>query len=68
MFSTANLIVGIVTGAFGLAYFVYGKKQGRMAFMLCGIGLMAYPYLFSNIFVLVVIGLVLLALPFVFKE
>jgi len=36
--------------------------------MGAGIALMAYPYLFGNIIVLIVIGLLLLPLPFVFKE
>ena len=68
MFSAINLLVGIITGAFGLAYFVYGKKQSRMIFMVTGIALMAYPYLFGNIIVLIIIGVILLPLPFVFKE
>jgi len=63
-----NLFVGMITGVFGLAYFIYGKKQSKMIFMGAGIALMAYPYLFGNIIVLIVIGLLLLPLPFVFKE
>ena len=63
-----NLLVGIITGAFGLAYFIYGKKQSKMIFMVTGIALMVYPYLFSNIIALIIIGVVLLPLPFVFKE
>ena len=68
MFSAMNLLVGIVTGAFGLAYFIYGKKQSKMIFMVTGIALMVYPYLFSNIIVLIIIGIILLPLPFVLKE
>ena len=68
MFSTMNLIVGIVTGAFGLAYFVYGKKQGKLLFMISGIALMGYPYLVGNGVALILVGLVLLGLPFLFRE
>jgi hypothetical protein len=68
VFSTANIIIGIITGAFGLAYFVYGKKQAEMVFLVSGIGLMVYPYLFSNMALLIILGLVLLALPFVLKQ
>lgn len=68
MFSAMNLLVGIITGAFGMAYFIYGKKQSRLIFMGTGIALMVYPYLFSNVIVLIVIGVVLLPLPFVIKE
>ena len=68
MFSVTNILVWIITGTFGLAYFVYGKKQSKMIFMITGIALMVYPYLFSNSIVLIIIGVILLPLPFVFKE
>lgn len=68
MFSAMNLLVGIITGAFGLAYFIYGKKQSKMIFMVTGIALMVYPYLFGNMILLIIIGVVLLPLPFLFKE
>ena len=68
MFSVTNILVWIITGTFGLAYFVYGKKQSKMIFMITGIVLMVYPYLFSNSIVLIIIGVILLPLPFVFKE
>ena len=68
MFSVTNILVWIITGTFGLAYFVYGKKQSKMIFMITGIALMVYPYLFTNIIVLIIIGVILLPLPFVFKE
>jgi hypothetical protein len=68
VFSVTNILVWIITGTFGLAYFVYGKKQSKMIFMITGIALMVYPYLFTNIIVLIIIGVILLPLPFVFKE
>jgi hypothetical protein len=67
MFSTVNIIVGVIAGAIGLGYFVYGKKQGELVFLTSGIGLMVYPYLFSNGILLVVVGLALTALPFIVK-
>ena len=68
MFSAMNLFVGLIAGAFGLGYFIYGKKQSKMLFMVTGIALMVYPYIFGSTVLLSIIGLVLLALPFVFKE
>jgi hypothetical protein len=68
VFSTANIVIGIITGAFGLAYFVYGKKQSEMVFLVSGIGLMVYPYLFSSLALLIIVGLLLLALPFLLKQ
>jgi len=66
--STVKIIVWLVTGALGTGYFIYGKKQSSMAFMLSGIALGVYPYLFGNLIVLIVIGVVLAVVPFLVKE
>jgi hypothetical protein len=64
--SEAWLLWGVVFGAVGLAYFIYGKKQQRFVPLLCGIALMAFPYFISNTVLLVVVGLVLSAVPYFF--
>lgn len=66
MGSEASLIWGVVFGAIGLAYFVFGKRQQRFVPLLCGIGLMAFPYFVSNTIFLVIIGLVLSVIPYFF--
>ena len=63
-----NLMVGLITGAFGLGYFIYGRKQTKMIFLATGIVLMIYPYLLSNIVALTIAGVILLLLPFMFKQ
>jgi len=65
--SEASLLWGVVFGAVGLAYFVYGKKQQRFVPLLCGIGLMVFPYFMSNTVLLVVVGLALSAIPYFFR-
>lgn len=60
----AWLLVGIITGTFGLATFVYGKKQQKLVPMLAGITLCIYPYFFNSLMLIVVIGLVLIVIPF----
>ena len=60
-----GLLVGIVTGAFGMAYFVYGKRQSRIAPIISGVLLCIYPYFTENLFALCAIGALLLAAPFV---
>ena len=67
MDSGAVLLWGVVFGSVGLAYFVYGKKQGRFIPLLCGIGLMAFPYFISNTALLVVVGVALSVLPYFFR-
>jgi hypothetical protein len=65
--SEASLLLGVVFGAVGLAYFVYGKKQQRFVPLLCGIGLMVFPYFMSNTVLLIVVGLALSAIPYFFR-
>jgi len=65
--SEASLLWGVVFGAVGLAYFVYGKKQQRFVPLLCGIGLMAFPYFVSNTIALLLVGALLSAIPYLFR-
>lgn len=63
----ASLIAGVVTGAIGVGYLVYGKRQQRLVPFLAGIGLCAYPYMVDGLLLTVLIGVVLIALPFIVK-
>ena len=63
----STLMWGILFGSIGLGLFVYGKKQRAVVPLLCGIGLMVFPYFISNPYVLVLSGAVLVAVPFVIK-
>ena len=67
MMSTSTLIWGIIFGSIGLAFFVYGKKQKAFVPLFSGVGLMVVPYFISNIYFLVLSGIVLTALPFILK-
>jgi len=62
--STAQIIWGVIFGSIGLGYFIYGKKQQVAMPMICGLGLMVYPYFVSNTLLLVLLGLTLCALPY----
>jgi hypothetical protein len=62
--STASLLWGLLFGSIGLGFFVYGKKQRAVVPMLCGVALMIFPYFVSGIIVTIVIGTVLIAIPY----
>ena len=66
--NSANLIIGGIFNAIGLAAFVYGKKQSRMKPLVIGISLMVYPYLITDITMILVIGVILTAALFVFRD
>jgi hypothetical protein len=55
----------MLAGVFGMAYFVYGKRQAKVTPMIAGVLLCIYPYFFESVLWLVVVGLLLLAAPFV---
>lgn len=57
------LVYGLL-GVVGLGYFMYGKKQQMIIPLVCGFCLMIYPYFVSNSILLVLIGCVLLGLPY----
>lgn len=59
-----GLVVGLIVGAFGAAYFVYGKRREKISFIVSGIALCVYPYLSDSPFVLIALGALFLAFPF----
>jgi hypothetical protein len=60
-----TLIIGIVTGALGAGYVVYGWRQARYAPLFSGLGLCAYSYFVQGWLWLCVIGAALAVAPFV---
>ena len=60
-----TLAIGLLTGAIGVGYFMYGKRQTKFVPLLAGMALCVYPYFVDSALWLVVIGAVLLAAPFV---
>ena len=57
------ILISIIFGIIGLAYFVYGKKQNGY-FAAFGIALMAYPYAIHSVFWVVLLGIVFTLAPF----
>lgn len=65
---TNTIILATIFGAIGFAYMVYGKKQERYVSFFCGLGLCVFPYFIRNSFAALVVGLILLGLPFQIRE
>jgi hypothetical protein len=60
-----SLFVGLIAGVFGMAYFVYGKRQTKLSAMIAGVMLCIYPYFIDSLLWLCVVGVLLLIVPFV---
>jgi hypothetical protein len=58
------LLWGLLFGSIGLGFFIYGKKQRAVVPLVCGLTLMVFPYFVSNMWLLVGIGIVLIAIPY----
>ncbi len=63
----STLLWGVVFGAIGLGYFLYARKQRAPVPLVCGVALMVIPYLISNNWVLVLVGVVLIAAPYLVR-
>jgi hypothetical protein len=55
--NAANLIGGLIFGSIGFVAFIYGKRMNLWKPMVCGLGLMIFPYFVSNTVVMYAIGL-----------
>jgi len=64
MADTSQLMWSVLFGGIGLGFFLYGKKQKVAIPLVVGIALMAFPYVVTNTYALVGIGLTLIMLPF----
>ena len=60
-----NLLVSLIFSTIGAAYFLYGKKQSEVSFMLAGGLLCIYPYVVTGVTGMFIIGMVLMAAPLV---
>jgi predicted membrane protein len=65
--NTSSLLWGLLFGSIGLGFLIYGRKQRAVVPLICGLTLMVFPYFVSNTILLVVIGVVLIAIPYFFR-
>ena len=68
MGGTASIVWDVLFGVIGTGYFMYGKKQQSALPLFCGFALMVFPYFVSGTVLVVIVGVVLMAVPFLFRE
>jgi len=61
---TALLMWGMLFGAIGFGFFLYGKKQKSVVPLCVGIALCVFPYFIADVYVLVGVGVILVAIPY----
>lgn len=67
-FSPFALFVNIILSVVGFSYFVYGKKQQNLIFIFDGIALCISPYLISKTVINLIVGIVLIVFPLIYKD
>jgi len=65
--STTSILIYIFLGSASLAYFMYGKAQRKAVALFSGIGLGIVPYFGLEIWQLLVVSVIMMALPFFIK-
>src|SRR3569833_2720391 len=64
MADTSLLLWGLLFSSIGLGFFIYGRKQRAIVPLLSGLALMEFLYFVANVYALVGIGVVLIAVPY----
>ena len=62
---TASLLWGVVFGAIGGGYIIYGRRQRAPVALLCGLGLVVFTWFVTSAWAIVLVGAALMAAPFV---
>lgn len=66
--TAAALIPGLIFGSIGFVAFVWGKKQSAWRPMVIGVVLMAYTYFVPDVIAQYVIGAILVAALYFYRD
>ena len=59
----ATFFWGLMFGAVGCGYIVYGKNQQKLLVLVLGVALCVFPYFIGDLFQVIVVGAVLTLAP-----
>jgi hypothetical protein len=63
-----ELLISLVIGTIGFAYFIYGKNTTEYVYIVVGLILMIYPYFIQNLTYTIVLGIIFCISPFIIKN
>lgn len=58
-----GILFSLLFGAIGGVYLAYARRLHDPAYLVCGVLLLVYPYIFENVFVIVAVGTVIALVP-----
>ena len=59
MFDPTAIFLSLIAGGAGFVMLVYGKKQGRVPYLVAGLAFMIYPYFVDSVGGTILVGLAL---------
>lgn len=65
--STSWFLWAVLFGSVGLGFIVYARRQRSVMPLICGTALLLLPYLVTQTLPLVLLGFVLMAIPYFFR-
>lgn len=67
MDSTAIMLWSVLFGGIGIGYFIYGRKQKAIVPFCTGLALFVFPYFMTSVTMLLIVGVILVAIPYYIK-
>ena len=67
MDSTSQLVAGMLFGAVGMGYLLYARRQRSGIAFIAGVGLCVFPYFVTNFWLMILVGIACMALPFAMR-
>ncbi|MCG6201072.1 hypothetical protein [Psychromonas antarctica] len=67
MDSSSIMVWSVFFAAIGSGYFMYGRKQRAIVPLCIGISLFIFPYFMSSVTMLLIVGIILMAIPYFIK-
>lgn len=64
MDSASIMIWSVLFGGIGIGFFMYGKKQKAIVPLCTGLALFVFPYFVSSVAMLLIVGVILVAIPY----
>jgi len=64
MGDSSLMMWGLLFSSIGVGYFLYGRKTKKVVPLFVGIGLLVFPFFITNIYILVGLGVALVATPY----
>jgi len=68
MHTETSIVWGMFFGVIGFGYFMFGRKQARTTPLLCGIGLFVAPWFITSSLLLIAVGVLLMAIPYFYRN